>query len=151
MHLSDSLSNLPEAVERLVAALDALGGLENLQVSDSVGDEILAQSGAVDPAAVRLQLKENRKLPPGEVVYQAGASQRELTRQFWFTNIEPILRNAKEIIDLLNPTVEQVNVAVKAITDGRLDVAERTLGQAGSVTTDTEFEDIQGRVKTQCH
>jgi len=32
-HLSDSLSNPPEAVERLAAALEALGGLENLQVS----------------------------------------------------------------------------------------------------------------------
>jgi hypothetical protein len=65
----------------------------------------------------------------------------------WFTNIEPILRNAKEIIDLLNPTVDQVNIAVKAITAGRLDVAERTLSQA-KAATDTQFEDLHGWIKT---
>lgn len=63
-HLSDSLSNLPEAVERLVATLGALGGLENLQVSGNVHEAIVAQSGAVDPALVRLEAKENRKLSP---------------------------------------------------------------------------------------
>ena len=48
---------------------------------------VVAQSGAVDPATVRLQARKNRKLSPAEVVelvdaYKAGASQRELTRRF---------------------------------------------------------------------
>ncbi|MCA1676100.1 MAG: helix-turn-helix domain-containing protein [Actinobacteria bacterium] len=87
VHLSDSLSNLPEALARLVTALDRPGGLEKLQVSDGVGDEIVAQSGAVDAGVVRLRVKENRKLSPAEVAelvaaYEAGASQRELARRF---------------------------------------------------------------------
>ena len=77
VHLSDSLSNPPEAVERLAAALEALGGLENLQVSGEVQDVIVAQSGAVDASTVRLDVKENRKLSPAEVTelvdaYEAG-------------------------------------------------------------------------------
>lgn len=87
VHLSDSLSNLPPALKRLVAALEELGGLENLQVSGDVRSEIVDQSGAEDPAAVRLQVKENRKLSPGELgelvtAYEAGASQVELTQRF---------------------------------------------------------------------
>ncbi|MDQ3224166.1 MAG: hypothetical protein M3Q75_11955 [Gemmatimonadota bacterium] len=74
-------------MERLAAALEALGGLENLQVSGEVQDVIVAQSGAVDASTVRLDVKENRKLSPAEVTelvdaYEAGASQRDLTRRF---------------------------------------------------------------------
>ncbi|MDG4789175.1 VWA domain-containing protein [Micromonospora sp. WMMD1102] len=67
----------------------------------------------------------------------------------WFTNIEPVLRNAKEIVDILNPAVEQVNSAVAAVGTGRLDTAERTLDRARAAiaSTDTEFEDLQGRAK----
>ena len=87
MHLSDSLSNPPQAVRRLVTALEELGGLENMQVNGDVHEAIVIQSGAVVPSAVRLQVKENRKLSPAEVselvaAYEAGASQRELTRRF---------------------------------------------------------------------
>jgi len=87
VHLSDSLSNPGTPLLRLVAALEALGGLENMQVSGELQDTIVAQSGAVDPAVVRLQAKENRKLSPAEVAelvgaYEAGVSQRELTRRF---------------------------------------------------------------------
>jgi len=78
------ISNLPQALDRLVAVLDALGKLENLQVSSGTLNTIIAQSGAVDPAAVRLQAKENRKLSPTELVepYEARASQAELARRF---------------------------------------------------------------------
>ncbi len=86
MHLSDSLSNPGARLLRLVTALDELGSLENMEVSGDT-HEIVAQSGAVDPGAVRLQVKENRKLSHAEVVelvdaYKAGVSQRELTRRF---------------------------------------------------------------------
>ncbi|MGQ0717543.1 MAG: hypothetical protein ACT4NP_09555 [Pseudonocardiales bacterium] len=84
VRLTDSLSNPPQAVERLIAAL---GGLENMQVGGSTQDAILAQSNAVRPATVRLQVREYRKLSPAEVeelvdAYEVGTSQRELTRRF---------------------------------------------------------------------
>ena len=57
------------------------------RISSGTLDVVVAQSGAVDPATVRLQARKNRKLSPAEVVelvdaYKAGASQRELTRRF---------------------------------------------------------------------
>ncbi len=87
VHLSDSLSNPPKAVRRLVAVLDEAGGLENMQVSGVAYEMIMAQTGAVDPCLVRLEIKENRKLSPAEVMelvaaYEAGVSQRELARRF---------------------------------------------------------------------
>jgi lambda repressor-like predicted transcriptional regulator len=87
VHLSDSLSNPGTPLLRLVAALDELGGLENVQVSGVAREAIMAQTGAVDLSLVRLEIKENRKLSPSEVAelvdaYEAGASQRELTRRF---------------------------------------------------------------------
>jgi transposase-like protein len=87
VHLTDSLSNPAEAVARLVVALGERGGHGNVQVTGGVPEAIIAQTGAVDPASVRLQVRENRKLSPAEVAelvdtYQAGASQRELTRRF---------------------------------------------------------------------
>lgn len=68
----------------------------------------------------------------------------------WFANVEPVLRNAKKIVDILNPAVDQVNGAVNAIEDDRLDIANRDLSRArGAINdTDTAFEDLQGRTKT---
>lgn len=68
----------------------------------------------------------------------------------WFTNIEPVLRTAQQIVNILNPTVENVNTAVTAITAGRLDVAQRTLNQARTAITgtDTQFEDLRSWAKT---
>jgi hypothetical protein len=68
----------------------------------------------------------------------------------WFANVEPVLRNAKKIVDILNPAVDQVNGAVNAIEDDRLDIANRDLSRARRAIndTDTAFEDLQGRTKT---
>jgi len=87
VHLTDSLSNPTEAVARLVAALGERGVPGNVQVTGGAPEAIIAQTGAVDPASVRLQVKENRKLSPADVVelvdaYKAGVSQAELTRRF---------------------------------------------------------------------
>ena len=87
VRLTDSLSNFPQPLERLVAMLDARGGLENMQVGGEASDAAVAQSGALDPADVRLEVKENRRLLPAEVAelvdaYRSGASQAELTRRF---------------------------------------------------------------------
>jgi predicted DNA binding protein len=72
---------------RLVTALDELDGWENTQVNEGAREAIIAQTGAVEPGTVRLKIKENRKLSPAEVrklvaAYEAGTSQRELTRRF---------------------------------------------------------------------
>lgn len=87
MHLSDSLSNPDTPLLRLVTALDGLGGLEETQVSAIARDAIVAQTGAVDSASVRLEARENRKLSPTEVAdlvarYRAGASIRSLSQAF---------------------------------------------------------------------
>jgi hypothetical protein len=68
----------------------------------------------------------------------------------WFTNAEPVMRDAQKIIDVLNPTVDRVNTAVKAITDGHLDTAESTLNDARSTitNTDAELNNLQDRTKT---
>ncbi|MDR7275297.1 VWA domain-containing protein [Catenuloplanes atrovinosus] len=68
----------------------------------------------------------------------------------WFTNVEPVLRNAKAVVDVLNPTVTTVNEAVAATMDGRLDVAERRIGDARDAITaaDAAFEDLDGRTGT---
>jgi hypothetical protein len=68
----------------------------------------------------------------------------------WFTNVEPVLRNAKAVIDVLNPTVDTVNEAVAAVGEGRLDVAERrlTTARGGITAADTAFEDLDGRTGT---
>ncbi|MGQ0774783.1 MAG: hypothetical protein ACT4NY_10260 [Pseudonocardiales bacterium] len=55
-----------------------MGGQENVQVSDAIREAILAQAGVVDPALVRLEIRENRILSPGEVAelvegYRRGA------------------------------------------------------------------------------
>lgn len=93
--LSDSLPNLPVAIAWLVAALDDLGGLQNVQVSGDAHEAIVTQSGTVAPGAVRLQVKENRKLSPVEVTelvdaYKAGVSQKKLMR--WFGVHEQTVR-----------------------------------------------------------
>lgn len=68
----------------------------------------------------------------------------------FFTNTEPVLRNAREIVDALNPAVDKLNQAVTAITDGRLDTAETQLAEAKSAAgqTGTRFTDLGGRAKT---
>ncbi|MFF0580102.1 vWA domain-containing protein [Streptosporangium saharense] len=66
----------------------------------------------------------------------------------WFTNTEPVLRDAQEIVDLLNPTVDKLKAAAQAVTEGRLDAAERTLAETGSTVADTRYEDLRGRAAT---
>lgn len=82
VHLSDPLSNPGTSLLRLVAALDEL---KETQVSGVTRDAIVRQTGAADPASVRLEARENRKLSPAEVAeliahYQQGASIRSLSQ-----------------------------------------------------------------------
>lgn len=86
-HLSDSLSNPSAPLLRLVTALDEVDGSKKAQVNSNAREAIVAQSGAVDPGLVRLEMKENRILIPGEVAelveeYRRGAGVRELARQY---------------------------------------------------------------------
>lgn len=86
MRLRDSLSNPNKQLRRLLAAVDNGGGVANLLVSAAQA-ELIAQTGAEDPASVRLAVKENRKLSPEEVVevveaYQRGATLQSLSVSF---------------------------------------------------------------------
>lgn len=124
-------------------------------VEKEIRDRITAAGVTIAFRLIGYQVPDNQRDHLTQIATGAGApdpmfvnTPADLNAALdWFTNIEPILRNAKEIIGLLNPTVEQVNTAVKAIDDGRLDVAERTLSQV-KAATDTQFEDLQGRIKT---
>jgi len=87
VHLSDSLSNPGAPLLRLVAALEEMGGLTKMQVSEVARETIVAQTGAVDPGMVRLEVRENRILSPDEVAelveaYRRGAGVRELAHQY---------------------------------------------------------------------
>ena len=120
------------AVDRLVAALGARGGAENVQLSGSTRDAIVEQSGAVDPASVRLQVKENRKLSPAEVVelvdaYQAGVSQAELTRGFGVheqTVRAHLRRQGMKLRPLRALAEEQEGVAVRLYVEEMWSLAE---------------------------
>ena len=65
----------------------------------------------------------------------------------WFANVEPVLRDANEVVATLNPVVEQVNAAVTAITNGRLDVAGRSLDQVRPAALDAWLQDLHGRAR----
>lgn len=127
-------------------------------VEKEIRDRIAAAGLAIEFRLIGYQVPDDQRDRLNQIATGAGApdpmfvnTPSDLDAALgWFTNIEPVLRNANEIIDILNPTVEQVNTAVKAIIDSRLDVAEHTLDQARSAITDTdtEFEDLDGRTKT---
>jgi len=72
---------------RLVAVVKELGSPENAQTSSVTCETIGAQSGVGDPALVRLEVRENRKLSPSEVAelvdaYRRGTEIRKLARQY---------------------------------------------------------------------
>ena len=86
------------------------------------------------------------KAPPP--VYAKNAADLERTLD-WYSNSEPVLRGAQAIVDSLNGTVTQVNAAVQAIVNGRLDLAGSTLARAKRtvVAGDARFDDLRGRAK----
>ncbi|MFD5908781.1 hypothetical protein ACFWHL_08740 [Streptomyces massasporeus] len=67
----------------------------------------------------------------------------------WFSNAEPVLASAQRIVDTLNTTVDQVNTAIRAVKDGRLDTADSTLGRARKAVNGTrpEFDDLTDRAR----
>ena len=72
---------------RLVTALAEADGQEKMQLSEVTREASVAQAGEVDPALVRLEVRENRILSPDEVAdvveaYRHGAGVRELTRRY---------------------------------------------------------------------
>jgi hypothetical protein len=127
-------------------------------VEKEIRDRISAAGLAIEFRLIGYQVPDAQRDRLTQVATGAGAPEPMFvntpsdldTALGWFTNIEPVLRNAQQIVDVLNPTVEKVNTAVKAITEGRLDVAERTLNQARSAITETDsqFEDLQSWAKT---
>ncbi|MFD9938462.1 hypothetical protein ACFWZ6_35635 [Streptomyces massasporeus] len=67
----------------------------------------------------------------------------------WFSNAEPVLASAQRIVDTLNTTVDQVDTAIRAVKDGRLDTADSTLGRARKAVNGTrpEFDDLTDRAR----
>jgi hypothetical protein len=66
----------------------------------------------------------------------------------WIANIEPVLRSAGDVVNILNPVVKQLNDTAEAVVDGRLDVAERTLAAIKPVVAETEFANLESRAKS---
>ncbi|WP_460755262.1 hypothetical protein [Myceligenerans cantabricum] len=82
----NSLSNRSGPLFRLLKAVDDVGGLERLQASEATVDALIGQTGA-DRSAVRLKIKENRKLSAAEITelverYEAGTTIRSLGDTF---------------------------------------------------------------------
>ncbi|MFC7614282.1 VWA domain-containing protein [Actinokineospora soli] len=65
----------------------------------------------------------------------------------WVANVEPVLRSAQDVVDVLNPVVADLNEVVQATVDGRLDVAEQTLGGL-ALAPSVEFDNLRTRAKT---
>jgi hypothetical protein len=66
----------------------------------------------------------------------------------WIANVEPVLRSAGDVVDILNPVVKQLNDTAEAVVDGRLDVAERTLAAIRPAAAETEFANLESRAKS---
>ncbi|MGW1956997.1 hypothetical protein ACWCPI_30305 [Streptomyces sp. NPDC001920] len=67
----------------------------------------------------------------------------------WYANDEPVLLGARKVVDALNPAVEQVDAAVRAIDEGRFDAADEHLRTArgADARVSAVFEDLAGRTK----
>ena len=127
-------------------------------VEKEIRNRIAAAGLAIEFRLIGYQVPDNQHDQLNQIATAAGAPDPLFVKTpseldgalHWFTNLEPVLHDAQEIINILNPAVERVNTAVKAIDDGRLDVAENTLNQARSAitNTDTQFDDLQSRIKT---
>ncbi|MEV0616705.1 hypothetical protein AB0I81_25540 [Nonomuraea sp. NPDC050404] len=78
----------------------------------------------------------------------AGTPEQLRAALDWFTNVEPVLENATRVTGALNTTVGRIEAALKAVGDGRADVADRELRRAAATRVDTELEDLAGRAKT---
>ncbi len=91
------------------------------------------------------QLASSASAPPPVLAQDPAELQAALD---WIANVEPVLRSAQDVVDILNPVANQLNDSAQAIVDGRLDVAERTLAAIKPATADTEFDNLESRAKT---
>jgi hypothetical protein len=91
------------------------------------------------------RLAESAAAPPPVLAEDPGELQAALE---WIANVEPVLRSASDVVDILNPAAKQINDTAQAVVDGRLDVAERTLSAIEPVDADTEFDNLGTRAKT---
>ena len=118
VHLSDSLSNPGAPLLRLVAVVKELGSPENAQTSSVTRETIVAQSGVGDPALVRLEVRENRKLSPSEVAelvdaYRRGTEIRKLARQYG-VHRHTVDRHLERADVVKRPVVKMSAVAARA-------------------------------------
>lgn len=127
-------------------------------VRREIQTRVAAAGLAIEFRLIGFQVPPSQRADLGDLAAGANApapmfvdTEAELTAALdWFANIEPVLRGATEIVRVLNAAVERVNTAVRAIEDGRLDVAERELDAATPQASSAEgdFDDLTGRTKT---
>jgi len=103
---------------RLVAVVKELGSPENAQTSSVTRETIVAQSGVGDPALVRLEVRENRKLSPSEVAelvdaYRRGTEIRKLARQYG-VHRHTVDRHLERADVVKRPVVKMSAVAARA-------------------------------------
>lgn len=76
-------------------------------------------------------------------------SPEELERVLrWFTTTEPVLRSSQSVVNVLNPTVENLNATTGAIKEGRFDLAGSALAEARSAVVDIQIADLDGRTRS---
>ncbi|HEX8866140.1 MAG TPA: VWA domain-containing protein, partial [Lentzea sp.] len=63
----------------------------------------------------------------------------------WYTTVEPVLRSAQSVVNVLNPTVDKLNAATDALKSGRFDLAESALAEARKAVVDVEIKDLDAR------
>lgn len=124
-------------------------------VAEEIRDRLAAAGLTIELRLIGYQVAEVERELLERIARDAGAPAPAFARTVedldeavnWFTNTEPVLRSAQEVINTLNGAVGQVNTAVEAITAGRLAVGRSALARARSVTTGTRLKDLRGRAK----
>ncbi|RLK58865.1 hypothetical protein CLV68_3345 [Actinokineospora cianjurensis] len=125
-------------------------------VREEIRDRVAASGLALDFRFVGYQLPAGHEDGLAALATGAEAPPPVLARDpdelkaalDWITNVEPVLRSAKQVVDVFNPTVDQLDRAVRSMLDGRLDTARRLLAEVEPVTADAEFENLGSRART---
>ncbi|GAA1308304.1 VWA domain-containing protein [Saccharothrix xinjiangensis] len=125
-------------------------------VEEEMRDRVAAAGLAIEFRFVGYQLDDDHRDNLGKLATGAAApppllpdSPDELRAALeWVTNVEPVLRSARQVIDIFDPTVARLDEAVQAIVDGRLDVADRAIDDVAPITAEAEFENLRSRART---
>ncbi|MEV6242248.1 VWA domain-containing protein [Lentzea sp. NPDC051838] len=120
-------------------------------VQRQIRDRVAAAGLTIEFRFIGYQVPE--RAPLKELTTQLGTqepafadSPDELRRTLdWFTTVEPVLRSAQSVVNVLNPTVDKLNAATEAMKSGRFDLADSALAEARQAVVDIEIKDLDGR------